>query len=80
MREKAIRVLEKLRGLRLSRAAELVEMAVEELGWCHPRKYLPAEILAYARAAYPRRRSSNANSLQSQISAGFRNPCDLSKG
>jgi hypothetical protein len=31
-------------------------------------KYLPAEILA---AAYPRRRSSNANSLQSQNSAGF---------
>ena len=29
-REKAIRVIEKLRGLRLSRAAELVEMAVEE--------------------------------------------------
>src|SRR5205823_1950255 len=29
-REKAIRVIEKRRGLRLSRAAELVEMAVEE--------------------------------------------------
>jgi RNA polymerase sigma factor (sigma-70 family) len=29
-REKAIRVIEKLRGLRLSRAAELVEAAVEE--------------------------------------------------
>jgi putative transposase len=29
-REKAIRVIEKLRGLRLSRAAELAEMAVEE--------------------------------------------------
>jgi putative transposase len=29
-REKALRVIEKLRGLRLSRAAELVEMAVEE--------------------------------------------------
>jgi transposase-like protein len=29
-REKAIQVIEKLRGLRLSRAAELVEMAVEE--------------------------------------------------
>jgi putative transposase len=29
-REKAIRVIEKLRGLRLSRAAELVQMAVEE--------------------------------------------------
>jgi putative transposase len=29
-REKAIRVIEKLHGLRLSRAAELVEMAVEE--------------------------------------------------
>src|SRR5262249_36922904 len=29
-REKAIRVIEKLRGLRLSRAAELVEVAVEE--------------------------------------------------
>ena len=29
-REKAIRVIEKLPGLRLSRAAELVEMAVEE--------------------------------------------------
>src|SRR5262249_59696898 len=28
-REKAIRVIKKLRGLRLSRAAELVEMAVE---------------------------------------------------
>jgi hypothetical protein len=25
---------------------------------------IPAEILAYARAAYPQRRSSNANSLQ----------------
>ena len=32
----------------------------------------PAEILAYARAAYPQRRSSNANSLQSQNSAGYR--------
>jgi len=30
-REKAIRVIEKLRGLRLTRAAELVEAAVEEL-------------------------------------------------
>jgi hypothetical protein len=29
-REKAIRVIEKLRGLRLGRAAELVEAAVEE--------------------------------------------------
>ena len=29
-REKAIRVIEKLRGLRLSRAAELVEAAIEE--------------------------------------------------
>jgi transposase-like protein len=29
-REKAVRVIEKLRGLRLSRAAELVETAVEE--------------------------------------------------
>jgi putative transposase len=29
-REKAIRVIEKLRGLRLNRAAELVEAAVEE--------------------------------------------------
>jgi hypothetical protein len=29
-REEAIRVIEKLHGLRLSRAAELVEMAVEE--------------------------------------------------
>jgi putative transposase len=29
-REKAIRVIEKLRGLRLSRAAELVEVAIEE--------------------------------------------------
>ena len=28
-REKAIRVIEKLRGLRLSRAAELAEVAVE---------------------------------------------------
>ena len=45
-----------------------------ELGWCRPRK-LPAEILAYARAAYPQRRSSNANSLQSQNSAGFPQIC-----
>ena len=29
-REKAIRVIEKLRGLRLTRAAELVEAAIEE--------------------------------------------------
>ena len=29
-REKAVRVIEKLRGLRLSRAAELAEAAVEE--------------------------------------------------
>jgi hypothetical protein len=36
------------------------------------RVSIPAEILAYARAAYPQRRSSNANSLQSQNSAGFR--------
>jgi hypothetical protein len=40
---------------------------------------IPAEILAYRRAAYPQRRSSNANSLQSQNSAGFpANLCDLS--
>jgi hypothetical protein len=32
---------------------------------------IPAEILAYARAAYPQRRSSNANSLSGQNSAGF---------
>ena len=31
-REKAIRVIEKLRGLRLSRAAELVQAAIEEPG------------------------------------------------
>jgi hypothetical protein len=36
-----------------------------------------AEILAYARAAYPQRRSSNANSLQSQNSAGFRQICAI---
>ena len=35
------------------------------------RASIPAEILAYARAAYPQRRSSNANSLQSQNSTGF---------
>src|SRR6266446_7602194 len=34
------------------------------------RASIPAEILAYARAAYPQRRSSNANSLQRQNSAG----------
>src|SRR5215469_8295762 len=33
-REKAIRVIEKLRGLRLSRAAELVEVAIEETLTC----------------------------------------------
>jgi len=36
-----------------------------------------AEILTYARAAYPQRRSSNANSLQSQNSAGFRQICAI---
>jgi transposase len=35
------------------------------------RANIPAESLAYARAAYPQRRSSNANSLQSQNSVGF---------
>jgi hypothetical protein len=50
-----------------------------ELGWCRSRKH-PAEILAYARAAYAQRRSSNANSLQSQNSAGFRQICATSKG
>jgi hypothetical protein len=38
---------------------------------------IPAEVLAYARAAYPQRRSSNANSLQSQNSAGFRQICAI---
>jgi hypothetical protein len=33
--------------------------------------------LAYARAAYPQRRSSNANSLQSQNSAGFPQICAI---
>jgi hypothetical protein len=41
------------------------------------RASIPAEILAYARAAYPQRRSSNANSLQSQNSAGFRQICAI---
>src|SRR5205085_8627740 len=41
------------------------------------RASIPAEILAYARAAYPHRRSSNANSLQSQNSAGFRQICAI---
>ena len=41
------------------------------------RASIPAEILAYARAAYPQRRSSNANSLQSQNSAGFRQICSI---
>ena len=36
------------------------------------RASIPAEILAYARAAYPQRRSSNANSLGGQNSAGSR--------
>src|SRR5262249_36586576 len=35
------------------------------------------EILAYARAAYPQRRSSNANSLQSQNWAGFTQICAI---
>ena len=38
---------------------------------------IPAEILAYARTAYPQRRSSNANSLQSQNSAGFPQICAI---
>src|SRR5258708_1734126 len=41
------------------------------------RASIPAEILAYARAAYPQRRSSNANSLQSQNSAGSRQICAI---
>src|SRR5262249_8870367 len=41
------------------------------------RASIPAEILAYARAAYPQRRSSNANSLQSQNSAGFPQICAI---
>ena len=41
------------------------------------RASIPAEILAYARAAYPQRRSSNANSLQSQNSAGFLQICAI---
>jgi hypothetical protein len=36
-----------------------------------------AEILAYARAAYPQRRSSNASGLQSQNSAGFPQICAI---
>jgi transposase-like protein len=39
-REKAIRVIEKLRGLRLSRAAELVEVAIEEtLTYAFPEEH-----------------------------------------
>src|SRR4029077_1136059 len=41
------------------------------------RASIRAEILAYARAAYPQRRSSNANSLQSQNSAGFPQICAI---
>ena len=41
------------------------------------RASIPAEILAYARAAYPQRRSSNANSLQSQNSAGVLQICAI---
>jgi len=41
------------------------------------RASIPAEMLAYARAAYPQRRSSNANSLQSQNSAGFLQICAI---
>jgi hypothetical protein len=37
-REKAIRVIEKLRGLRLSRAAELVETAVDRTGQSSSRR------------------------------------------
>jgi hypothetical protein len=36
-----------------------------------------AEIPAYARAAYPQRRSSNASGLQSQNSAGFPQICAI---
>src|SRR5437773_12025312 len=41
------------------------------------RASIPAALLAYARAAYPQRRSSNANSLQSQNSAGFLQICAI---
>jgi hypothetical protein len=44
------------------------------------RASTPAEILAYARAAYPQRRSSNANSLQGQNSAGFPQICAIFQG
>src|SRR5215467_10688319 len=44
------------------------------------RASIPAEILTYTRAAYPQCRSSNANSLEGQKSAGFpANLRDLSK-
>jgi len=48
-REKAVRVIEKLHGLRLSRAAELVEMAVEETLGTLP--VLPARYSASAAAS-----------------------------
>ena len=62
--EKAIRVIEKLRGLRLSRAAELVEAAIEETlayyafpeeHWRRIRTNNPLAHPARDPAAHPRR-------------------------
>src|SRR5712672_3706292 len=56
-REKAIRVIEKLRGLRLSSAAELVEMAVEETlaYYAFPRGAVAADSHQQPARAHPAR-------------------------
>jgi hypothetical protein len=47
-REKAVRVIEKLRGLRLARAAELVEAAIEETlaYYAFPEEFAPTTRLS----------------------------------
>src|SRR5262249_2514491 len=65
-REKAIRVIEKLRGLRLSRAAELVEMAVEESTVCG---------LAWKRYSRQTRLRDVAPALNGQASLARVRPC-----
>src|SRR4029450_5134225 len=52
----------------------------DKAGITNARASIPAEILVYIRAAYPQRRSSNANSLQGQNSAGFPQICAIRQG
>ena len=60
---------------RVLKGAKPMELPVEQV-WCRPRKH-PCRDPGLRPSCVPQRRSSNANSLQSQNSAGFRQICAI---